>query len=138
MPFRIRPKLWLMLVSAAVVGVLAASAVEAWGGDARLRRLERSLDSVTEVAAKVDRTVAGLKTSDDTSAAQVATLGTSLDELRSAIDSLRSDLSALKSSDATMQKKIDDLSAKMGAIDQRLWVLEARYNDHLRKYHNGG
>ncbi|MGH2705625.1 MAG: hypothetical protein ACRDJ4_11175 [Actinomycetota bacterium] len=140
MSVRTRP--WVLLVvTAALLGLVAVSCRTSGSGPdvARLQRVESTLSKVSGTTARLNDQIATLRQSLEGADAGVATeLGAvegSVDELRAALDALRKDLSAAKGADAGLQKKLDDLSAKVSGIDQRLWVLEARYNDHLRKLH---
>jgi chromosome segregation ATPase len=111
----------------------------------RVTGMETTLQKVSGLADRLNAQVVTLQGKDEGLSKEIAGLTSelgglkgSVDELRKSVDSLRADVQATKNANAALQKKVDDLSARIGGIDQRLWVLEARYNDHLRKYHGGG
>lgn len=134
MKSRVRPWM-LLLIALATIGALVVSLnAFAGGGDARMRRIERT---VSQVSANLDDQLGALRAKDEGTGKDLSGLEASLGELKSSIDGLKGDIQSLKTADTSLQKKIDDLSAKLSGIDQRLWVLEARFNDHLRKYHGG-
>jgi chromosome segregation ATPase len=132
----------LLVVSAALLGLVAVSCRTNGAPEAdlsRIRRVESTLSEVSGTTARLNDQIATLRQSlEGTDAGMATELGSvkgSVDELRASLDALRKDLSAARGADAGLQKKLDELSAKVSGIDQRLWVLEARYNDHLRKLH---
>lgn len=126
-----------LLLTAALLGLVASSCEGPAQQELRLRKVEGSLRRVSGLASNASEQLVVLQTEEKGTDAELAALKASLDELTASIESLRKDLAAAKTTDASLQKKLDDLSKKVDGVDQRLWVLEARYNDHLRKYHGG-
>jgi chromosome segregation ATPase len=111
----------------------------------RVTGMEETLQKVSGLTDRLNAQIVTLQGKDEGLTKDLAGLTSelgglrgSVDELRKSIDAMRADIQATKNSNAALQKKVDDLSSRVGGIDQRLWVLEARYNDHLRKYHGGG
>ncbi len=153
----------LALLAPAALGTLAGVACSKEGAAGELRRekarevrLERVETSLSEVSGTLsqmsgattalnDQLLALQKTvesRDEGTGGELASIKGALSELRGStselrglIASLQKDLTAARTSSSSVTKRLDDLSAKLGAVDQRLWVLEARYNDHLRKFH---
>lgn len=105
--------------------------------------VKRTADKVAAVSAKVQ----SLESKDGDISKQLSDLQTSLAAIQTSVTDLQK-----ASEGSTLQKKIDDLSAKItslstkldslttkvNSIDSRLTLLQQRYDDHLRKYHNGG
>jgi chromosome segregation ATPase len=111
----------------------------------RVTSVESTLKKVSGVTDQMNTQIVTLQGKDEGFNQQLSGLSSdlngvksSLDDLKKSIDSLRTDIQATKTSNAAIQKKLDDLTKRVSGIDDRLWVLEARYNDHLRKYHGGG
>lgn len=153
----------LALLAPAALGTLAGAACSKEGAagdlrrekarEVRLERLETSLSEVSGSLSEMsgatiqlnDQLLALRKTVESRDEGMggelasirgsVSELARSTSELRGLIASLQKDLAAARTSSSSVTKRLDDLSAKLGAVDQRLWVLEARYNDHLRKFH---
>jgi septal ring factor EnvC (AmiA/AmiB activator) len=121
-----------VLLGALAIGV--ASCQQPTGQqESRLRNIENAIarvDGVTE-------SLSLLQSTDQGFAEELKNLKSSVDGLRQSVDALAKDVQSAKNSNASLQKKLDEISGKLGAVDQRLWVLEARYNDHLRRYHGG-
>jgi archaellum component FlaC len=146
---RLTPLLVLAFAAGALV-VMAASCQQQSPVDIRpvaqrVTGVETTLKKVSGLADKLNTEIVTLQGKDEGLSKDLAGISSelgglkgSVDDLRKSIDSLRADIQATKNSNASIQKKLDDLSGRVGGIDQRLWVLEARYNDHLRKYHGGG
>lgn len=133
-----RFRLWMLLLATLVAtSILAISWASAGSDESRLRKVEKTLDEVAGVAGQFNARLDALQVKDEGLDARLVELKSVLDELKVSIGSLQSDVAALKGGSTSMQKKIDELGSKISAIDQRLWLLEARYNDHLRKYHGG-
>lgn len=133
-----RFRLWMLLLATLVAtSILAISWASAGSDESRLRKVEKTLDEVAGVAGQFNARLDAVRVKDEGLDARLVELKTVLDELKVSIGSLQSDVAALKGGSTSMQKKIDELGSKISAIDQRLWLLEARYNDHLRKYHGG-
>ena len=147
---RLAPLLVLAFAAGALVVMAAscqeqASPVDIRPVAQRVTGVETTLQKVSGLADRLNAQIVTLQGKDEGLSKDLAGMSSelgglkgSVDELRKSIDSLRADIQATKNSNATVQKKIDDLSGRVSGIDQRLWVLEARYNDHLRKYHGGG
>lgn len=147
---RLAPLLVLAFAAGALVVMAASCQEQATPVDIRpvaqrVTGVETTLQKVSGIADKLNSQIATLQGKDEGLTKDLAGISSelgglkgSVDDLRKSIDSLRADIQATKNSNASIQKKLDDLSGRVGGIDQRLWVLEARYNDHLRKYHGGG
>lgn len=136
-----RRSLLLFVLSIVFLGLLGAVCEQSSTPDARVGKLEKSLSRMT---ARVDQSIVQLETSGKTVTDEVAGIKTYLGEVNTALEGLKAEVAEAKSADASLQKKIDDLTkkvtdltSKVGAVDNRVWVLENRYNDHLRKYHGG-
>lgn len=127
----------LLLATLVATSILAISWASAGSDESRLRKVEKTLDEVAGVAGQFNARLDALQVNHEGLDARLVELKTVLDALKVSIGSLQSDVAALKGGSTSMQKKIDELGSKISAIDQRLWLLEARYNDHLRKYHGG-
>lgn len=128
----------IILAAAAVaLGAAVSSCNAASAEDRRLDKVEKSLAGVTGVAETIEGRIDGLETEGKALGDDITAMRASLDELKAAIASLEDEITALRESDTSIGKRLDDLTTKLNAIDQRLWLLESRYNDHLRKYHSG-
>lgn len=137
---RLRP--WALLAAAAaLIALVAASCNERPGSgaqDARLDKVESSVSRVTGQADQVSQQILVLQKADEGMGADLAAIKASLEEIQQSLEAIRVDLGAVKTTNASLGRKLDDLDKKIAGVDQRLWLLEARYNDHLRKYHAGG
>lgn len=145
---RIRP--WVLLaVAVASVGLAAPACQDRTSNVGLTSREEDRLETVETTVAQVSGTATrlndelialqqSLQGRDEGLAGEIAGLKGSLEEFRRSLGALQKDLAAAKGADATLQKKLDELAGKLAGVDQRLWVLQARYDDHLRKYHGGG
>jgi hypothetical protein len=136
---RIRPT----VVALALCAALGLSVVSCQPSDSsnRLARIETAVKGVPEIVTRVD----ALEGKERGVEGQVASLGQTLAGLNDGVATLRKDLEATQGADAALRKKIDALSAQVGSfagriasVEQKISLLETRYNDHLRKYHSGG
>ena len=139
MKFRVRPT--ALVLSLSTVVVLSAVACQPSGGTARLQKVETAVDTVPEIATRVD----ALESKERGVEGQVASLGQALAQLNEGLAALRKDLEAGQATDSAVRKKVDGLSSQVGSfagriasVEQKVSLLETRYNDHLRKYHSGG
>lgn len=111
------------------------------GSEKRLSEIESSIARVNGLATQVQT----LEGRDQGIEGQVAGMNESLAGLQASIDELNKKVAATGGADAELRKRIDAVSgqagsvgSKIGAIEQKISLLETRYNDHLRKYHAGG
>ncbi len=139
MKFRIRPT----VVALALCVALGLSVVSCQPSDSgkRLARIETAVEGVPEIVTRVD-TLEGKERGVE---GQVASLGQTLGGLNDGLATLRRDLEATRGAESALRKKVDALSAQVGSLagritsaEQKVSLLETRYNDHLRKYHSGG
>jgi hypothetical protein len=107
----------------------------------RLARIETAVEGVPEVITRVD----ALEGKERGVEGQVASLGQTVGGLNDGLAALRNDLETTQAADSALKKKVDAASAqvasfagRIAAVEQKVSLLETRYNDHLRKYHSGG
>jgi hypothetical protein len=109
----------------------------------RITKLESSVANVSSIATRVN----ALEGKEQGLGGQVAELGNSLAAVQIGMDELRKEVEGAQGVDATLRKKIDGVAAqvsqataaaaRVASLEQKITLLETRYNDHLRKYHGG-
>ncbi|HEX2259025.1 MAG TPA: hypothetical protein VHJ40_04705 [Actinomycetota bacterium] len=139
MKFKIPPT----VVALALCVALGLSVVSCQPSDSakRLARIETTVEGVPEIVTRVD----ALEGKERGVEGQVASLGQTLAGLNDELSTLEKDLEATRGAEGTLRKKVDALSSQVGSfagriasVEQKISLLETRYNDHLRKYHSGG
>lgn len=111
--------------------------------DERISKLESSVANVSSIATRVN----ALEGKDQGLDGQVGALNESIAAAQAGIDELKNEVAGAHGANAALKKKVDGVAAqvsqaaaaagKIGALEQKLTLLETRYNDHLRKYHGG-
>lgn len=133
----------LLLLGCCALVLVAASCQKTQdnGAEERISKIESSVARVNGLATQVQT----LEGKDQGIEGQVASLNQSIAGLQGSIDALSKKVNATSGADAELKKKVDavagqaaSVSSKVGAVEQKISLLETRYNDHLRKYHNGG
>ncbi|MGQ0679908.1 MAG: hypothetical protein ACT4OM_09705 [Actinomycetota bacterium] len=109
----------------------------------RISKLETSVAGVSSIATRVH----ALEGKDQGVDGQMGSLNQSIAQLQAAMEEVSKEVDAAQGSDSALKKKVDAMAGqvasvaaqtnKIGAIEQKLALLETRYNDHLRKYHGG-
>jgi uncharacterized protein involved in exopolysaccharide biosynthesis len=132
-----------VLAAGAILMVVAVSCQSPAKDEDRISKLESSVATVSSIATRVN----ALEGKDQGVEGQVAALSQSIAGLQASIEDLRKDLGGAQGADASLKKKVDSMAAqvaqaataagKIGSIEQKITLLETRYNDHLRKYHGG-
>lgn len=132
-----------ILVAGAVLMVVAISCQSPARNDDRISKLESSVATVSSIATRVN----ALEGKDQGVEGQVAALNQSIAGLQASLEDLKKQLAGAQGSDAALKKKVDSMAAqvaqaataagKIGSLEQKITLLETRYNDHLRKYHGG-
>ena len=133
-----------------VCGVLllvVASSCQKTDNTAQLQ-LSKKLDTSVAQVSGLATQVQTLEGKDQSIEGQVAGLNQSLAGLQGSVDALSKKVSASSGADAELKKKVDALAGQVAslnskitstaALQQKISLLETRYNDHLRKYHAGG
>lgn len=142
MTARVRRAVFI-LVAGAVLMVVAISCQSPPRNDDRIQKLESSVATVSSIATRVN----ALEGKDQGVEGQVAALNQSIAGLQASLEDLKKQLAGAQGSDAALRKKVDSMAAqvaqaataagKIGSLEQKITLLETRYNDHLRKYHGG-
>ncbi len=137
------PRALIVLAGCFALLVLGVSCQNPDRNNDRISRLESSVANVSSIATRVN----ALEGKEEGLGGQVAALNESLAGVQSSLEQLRKDLAGAQSADAALKKKVDGMAAqvaqaaaaagKIGSIEQKMTLLETRYNDHLRKYHGG-
>ena len=132
-----------ILVAAAVLMVVAISCQSPARNDDRISKLESSVATVSSIATRVN----ALEGKDQGVEGQVAALNQSIAGVQASLEDLKKQLAGAQGSDAALRKKVDSMAAqvaqaataagRIGSLEQKITLLETRYNDHLRKYHGG-
>jgi len=132
-----------VLVAGAVLMVVAISCQSPARNDDRISKLESSVATVSSIATRIN----ALEGKDQGVEGQVAALNESIAGLQAGLEDLKKQLAGAQGSDAALRKKVDSMAAqvaqaataagKIGSLEQKITLLETRYNDHLRKYHGG-
>ncbi|HVL52319.1 MAG TPA: hypothetical protein VM754_12550 [Actinomycetota bacterium] len=138
----------LLLVLACAAGMLIASSCQQTpdtGAEKRLAEIESTIQTSMAGVDGLATQVQALEGKEQGIEGQVAALNQSIAELQGKIDEVSRRVAASSGSDAELKKKLDavsgqvgGVSTKVGAIEQKISLLETRYNDHLRKFHGGG
>lgn len=138
-----------LLASLLALTLLGAACQQGSPDEARrLQKIETSVTQIPSVAARV-RTLEG---KEGGISEQMSTLQSSLTELEAEIAGFQDEVDSAKGTSAEAKKKADDLTARINAasakadalggkiapLEQKISLLQTRYDDHLRKYHSGG
>lgn len=133
----------LVLVSGAILAIVAISCQSPPKEDDRISKLESSVATVSSIATRVN----ALEGKDQGVDGEVAALNQSIAGVQASLEDLKKQLAGAQGSDAALKKKVDSMAAqvaqaataagKIGSLEQKITLLETRYNDHLRKYHGG-
>ncbi|MGH2767361.1 MAG: hypothetical protein ACREJP_03550 [Candidatus Methylomirabilales bacterium] len=145
-PLPLGPRLVLAVWVTLALGLLTASCRTdglrlASADQARIRRIERALAEVSRTTGVLNGQILAVEKAragaDEGMAGELGGLKASLGQLGGVLEALRKDLGVAKVSSASLDKRLEELRVTLAEVDQRLWLLEARYNDHLRKVHGG-
>ncbi len=133
----------IVVAACAVLLVVGVSCQNPAANDERISKLESSVANVSSIATRVN----ALEGKEQGLGGQVSTLNESLAAVQTRLEELKRELEGSQGADAVLKKRVDAMAAqvsqaaaaagRIGAIEQKVTLLETRYNDHLRKYHGG-
>lgn len=139
----------MVLACSFLLAVLGVSCQTSDGDQARrLRKVETGLTQISGVVGRVENLEGkegGLTTQLAELQASVTDLETKVSEYEKEVDSSTAASSDLKKKADELSGRVNTVSAKADALagriaplEQRISLLQTRYDDHLRKYHSGG
>jgi len=88
---------------------------------------------LTQQVTALQQAVAATNQTSEGMAAQLSALKSTLTTLQGAITSLQQGVGAAQGASAAQTKKVNDLTAGLAGVDQRLWALQAQFDAQLRK-----
>jgi predicted nucleic acid-binding Zn-ribbon protein len=133
----------MVLAACAALLVVGVSCQNPARNEDRISKLESSVANVSSIATRVN-TLEGKEQGLD---GQVAALNESLAAAQGSLEEIRKEVAGAQGADAALKKKVDGMAAqvnqaaaaagRIASVEQKITLLETRYNDHLRKYHGG-
>lgn len=94
---------------------------------------ESAVAQLTQQVTALQQAVAATNETSEGMAAQLSALKSTLTTLQGAITSLQQGVGAAQGASAAQTKKVNDLTAGLAGVDQRLWALQAQFDAQLRK-----